>query len=111
MILFICPACRETYVVAVEFAGKEIQCRACQALVPAQAAAPAMAEAREVSVEVKPPRAALRSKAVQQNPQIEFVCPVCGETYGVSEKLAGKRILCRVCGEPARAPCRDRARQ
>jgi transcription elongation factor Elf1 len=108
MILFICPACRETYVVPVEFAGKEIQCRACKATVPAQAAVPAAANASEVPAEAKPPRPAVRSKGTQQNVQIEFVCPVCGERYQVSEKLAGKKMLCRVCGEPARAPSRHR---
>jgi hypothetical protein len=108
MILFICPACRETYVVPVEFAGKEIQCRACKATVPAQAAVPAAADTSAVIAEVKPPRPSVRGKDTQQAIQIEFVCPVCSERYEVSEKLAGKKILCRVCGEPARAPSRRR---
>ena len=112
MILFVCPACRETYVVPPEFSGKEIQCRACKAVAPAQTAMFAPAEAPKVSVAAKTPkpgaRKVLTGESAQRKQLLEFVCPVCGETYEVSEKLAGKKILCRVCGEPARAPSRDR---
>jgi transcription elongation factor Elf1 len=95
MMLFICSACGETYVIDPELAGKQIQCRACHALVPAQAVRPASAPEPETPAAKAPapPKAG-----------IPFTCPVCGERYEVSEKLAGKKILCRVCGEPARAP-------
>ncbi len=40
--------------------------------------------------------------ATPQGPEIPFVCPFCGETYQVSEDLAGKKITCRNCREPCR---------
>jgi|GEM_PF-3705928 len=109
MMLFICSACGETYVVDPELAGKQIQCRACLALVPAQAVRPATAQEQETPEEGVPRPSAGKRKTAANAPAsrkagIPFTCPVCGERYGVSEKLAGKKILCRVCGEPARAP-------
>jgi transposase-like protein len=32
-------------------------------------------------------------------PEVEFVCPFCGETYPVSKELSGKKIVCRNCRE------------
>src|ERR1700719_1830936 len=107
MMLFICSACGETYVIDPELAGKQIQCRACQALVPAQAVRPATEQ--ETPAQAEPRPSAGKHKAGTNAPAprkagIPFACPVCGERYEVSEKLAGKKMLCRVCGEPARAP-------
>ncbi len=116
MMLFICSACGETYVIDPELAGKQIQCRACQALVPAQAVRPATAPEQETPAEAEPHPSAGKHKAAGNAPAprqagIPFTCPVCGERYEVSEKLAGKKMLCRVCGEPARAPSMHGDRQ
>jgi hypothetical protein len=85
------------------YVGKEVLCPSChKALVPLT---PDKMESYAAKVLFSAP--AQRAPAPTQEvvreeatgPEIPFACPLCGETYQVSEELVGKRITCRNCRE------------
>lgn len=92
-----CAGCDRNYLLDDKFAGRKVTCKKCgQAL-----------QLPEAEAGLQPPQAGPEET-------VGFPCDGCGKTYRTPSRLAGKKIVCKECGEtiviPARAtPARSAA--
>ena len=99
----VCSTCGHKDTVPDSLVGTEVHCPKCHALlVPLT---PDKLENFAAKVLFAAPATIQSEEVIREDvngPEIDFVCPFCGDAYRVSAELAGKKITCRSCREPCR---------